>query len=452
MQNKRSYEFILELTKEYKCNNLIYTFLRDDDLSNLVDGDDIDIVVHENQKNLNHSIIMSIAKKNNYVIYKNFEFNDNVVYTIFMYIDNVISVLYLHFQFNLRLNQIKISHENHLYLKNSIIFNNVCVKNQFPVLDNNYYVYALITHAIFDKGHFKDEYKNKLTFLIKDIDKHKIKNIFNENFPGKIDSAFFELMFNLKFDEIIQNKKILFNFKICFKSSFYYLLNNLRRTKKYINKIFKNNGLFIVVLGPDGSGKTTIVNELFNNNSYKRKKKIYFGSSKRDRFINLISSKKNLRGKNFNSYSQLKEENCTSYKKIAYAYLRTIYHFLKFVINYVFHIYPLLMKDNIIMGDRYFYDLLIMRDIELSNNFKKIFFFLTPSPDVSILLNNDPDIIYSRKQELSIDEISRQLNSYSDLKVLDNKNKFQKIENASLKNTTNKINDLLWLLIKRKYT
>ena len=88
-----------------------------------------------------------------------------------------------------------------------------------------------------------------------------------------------------------------------------------------------------------------------------------------------------------------------------------IYFFGDFFIANYLKIQPLIKKGEIILYERYYYDIMFHPRRYRSREIKMIVNLLTwmmPRPDLIVHLYGEPLIIQSRKPELSLDEISRQ--------------------------------------------
>ena len=75
-------------------------------------------------------------------------------------------------------------------------------------------------------------------------------------------------------------------------------------------------------------------------------------------------------------------------------------------------------RGGIYIFDRYFYDFVVdprRSRLGLPKWVRKLFLQLTPQPDIVFFLDCDADTVYARKQELSRDEIARQLEVYRDI-------------------------------------
>ena len=154
--------------------------------------------------------------------------------------------------------------------------------------------------------------------------------------------------------------------------------------------------MLITILGPDGTGKTTLAKGLAKDT--KGLEYFYFGGSNESReyqfFENFIKS---------------------DLKNI---FLRVIRKFLR-VINDLY-VYQIAKKSNFI-SDRCPIDNYIITKVQ-GRRIRFYYYFslmLSPNLDCVILLTCDSEVIHKRKEELSVDEINNYIKFYK--KYLDAK-------------------------------
>ena len=183
-----------------------------------------------------------------------------------------------------------------------------------------------------------------------------------------------------------------------------------------IYKIFSlllsnKTGITISFLGPDGSGKSTIINGLLDYN-LPFKKKEYF-------HLKPIKTKKIIDGSviedphKYPPYSSLK------------SYIKLLYFIYQYNMGWLKNIVNLKIQSTLVIFDRYYDDMLVDNkryryggSITLAKFAGK----LIPKPELYFILVADAEIIYKRKQEVEYSELERQIESYSNL--ADNKRYF----------------------------
>lgn len=111
-----------------------------------------------------------------------------------------------------------------------------------------------------------------------------------------------------------------------------------------------------------------------------------------------------------------------------------IYFFCDFFFAYFIKLRPLIMKGDIILYERYYYDILFHPRRYRAQEIRfiaEILARLVPRPDRIVLLYGEPSVISNRKPELSLKEISRQQNI-----MIEYLSSFDKMQNIDVTNTT----------------
>ena len=94
--------------------------------------------------------------------------------------------------------------------------------------------------------------------------------------------------------------------------------------------------------------------------------------------------------------------------------LRFFYYLTDFVLGYWLEIRPRLRRGELVIGERWYYDVIVHPQryaFRLPTWLLNAGGLLVPGPDISILLYGDPDKIHARKPELSADEISQYISA-----------------------------------------
>lgn len=168
------------------------------------------------------------------------------------------------------------------------------------------------------------------------------------------------------------------------------------------------------VVGPDGSGKTTFLNTLIDNLKF-----FYADDESSDRF-NLYHHRPNLlpnlgelsekighkdQDKDFTNPHRANPASMIS------SMIRLTYYWLDYIIGFNLLVRKDVQRDRFSIFDRYSYDFLVdPKRIRLNLPFwiRNMYVKLMPHPKIVFYLDASPDVIYRRKQELTLDEITKQ--------------------------------------------
>lgn len=184
-------------------------------------------------------------------------------------------------------------------------------------------------------------------------------------------------------------------------------------------RIFTFQNPVFAVLGSDGVGKTTFLNnwiELLVEHVPFERSNIEVIHFRPNIFPNL---KKLLSGKDYDE----KQENFTAPHRAKPAgklssFLRLTYYWLDYIIGVPAKKRKARLKEKYVIFDRYFHDFLVdphRSRIELPYGLRKAFYTLVYKPKITFVLLAAPEVIYTRKQELELDEIKRQYSCYKSL-------------------------------------
>ncbi|MDH5720413.1 MAG: hypothetical protein OEZ13_07285 [Spirochaetia bacterium] len=221
--------------------------------------------------------------------------------------------------------------------------------------------------------------------------------------------------------EDLEKKVSAIKIKLVFRAIFVNHIKQLYWLLKYWGGIFnllliKKYGLFIVFIGPDGAGKTTLAKKILSSEKFSKlyKDKYYFHS--RFPFLPALRKVVELFGKNsVETKIKIEEENDYAKELAPLGLLRSMIYPIYYGINALLGYFWLFQKKRIrggslIVFDRYFYEYKIQKEfIRCPRILLNILEFFIPRPDVIVFAKDKAENIYLRKKELPLDEIKRQL-------------------------------------------
>ncbi|KGK98085.1 hypothetical protein LI82_10120 [Methanococcoides methylutens] len=175
--------------------------------------------------------------------------------------------------------------------------------------------------------------------------------------------------------------------------------------------------IFLCLIGPDGSGKSTLSSEIIKSLEDIFEEKCYYHGHfailpELKKFVPWMKTKENeIDVHGIVTKSQKPSRLITS--------ILMTYYAIDYIIGYAC-IFQNRGKGNLILFDRYFYDYIIQPSKFGTNNILfRILSQIVPSPDLIIYPHAPSELIYNRKPELTIHEINRQENICNQLiKVL----------------------------------
>ncbi len=185
------------------------------------------------------------------------------------------------------------------------------------------------------------------------------------------------------------------------------------------------SGLIIAFVGPDGSGKSTIAEKAIKNCEQG------FWSVKYTHWRpNFLPPLRKLLRRNFANtlipHGESIEKSCGTFVSL----IRFFYYLFDFMFGFFPKLWIPKIRTTLVVLDRYYCDFLVdpkRYGLKLPRMLFKIFNYIVPQPDIIFFISGSSNEIFKRKQELSINEISRQLESYR--KIFMNRSNVVTIDN-----------------------
>lgn len=170
-----------------------------------------------------------------------------------------------------------------------------------------------------------------------------------------------------------------------------------------VRRWFQPPGLWVAVLGPDGSGKSSVIER------YVTEIEPFFGGSA---FFHLrphlLGSTAAGRSPNTDPHGQIPRGTFLSS-------IKAVYLWADYVFGFLLRIYPRLADSKLVIFDRYYHDLLVdPRRFRYGGPrwLVRLIGRLIPLPDLMLILDAPAAVLQSRKQEVSAAESGRQSAAY----------------------------------------
>jgi thymidylate kinase len=179
------------------------------------------------------------------------------------------------------------------------------------------------------------------------------------------------------------------------------------QTRRLAHRWLRPTGLLITVIGPDGSGKDTVIDGMSQELQRGFRSTAFYHWRP-----NIILPRK--------PAPPVTDPHAIPPRGPFLSSLFLLGFVLDYWIGYAFRIRPYLTRGTLVIFDRYFYDVIVdpkrarfAGPAWLANLLAR----LVPSPDLTVLLDADAELMFARKGELSVEELQRQRHAYRDLEV-----------------------------------
>ena len=183
-------------------------------------------------------------------------------------------------------------------------------------------------------------------------------------------------------------------------------MNFIRQLRRFV----RPTGLFVVILGPDGSGKSTVAALLVSQleRAFRRTWRFHW----RPTLLPKLARRPTM-GWRVAADNHVPAEVSKYRGPVSLA--RFLYYWMDFVLGYWLVIYPRKAQTTLVLGERYFPDVLVHPQrygFSVPHWFMRLAARCVPSPDLLVLLKDDPKVIYARKPELPPARIASQMQAY----------------------------------------
>lgn len=394
--------FLTDLFEYYEENNINYCLLRNyETLPDYMNSSDIDILIVRKDRRINKVIISNISNKHNFIVY-------------YLYSDERFEQFYLYQRLDNYFLKLDFFFENELYgvrfIKGDRILKTRKPYKTFYIADDIYrfldkwlYVYLL-------NARLPEKYHQEFREIVL-CEMEAISNVLSGIFGKEEEKNLLNIISENGFNELTRvrcMKRFMILLQCAIKDPLFHLWHIPGFVYYRIKYFLFPQGEFISFSGPDGSGKTTILElalkdlkkafRVGDNNLFHFRPTLFPRIAEIGRKAMVISSidenyQNPHRGKTSNIFSSL---------------FRLVYYSLDYILGYFIRVRPKLVRRELVIFDRYFYDMIGDPErsrISLPFRFLKLFSYLIPSPQSSFFIYAESENILERKQELTKEKV-----------------------------------------------
>lgn len=277
----------------------------------------------------------------------------------------------------------------------------------------------------------KDEYKEIIYNTHKTYP--EFKNLISKLVGNELTSKIFTAIEQRNFDKMLTFSKDFTKSlrKYAFKKN--PLKTIILRMKFYFEKLnrivfnYSKQSRVFSIMAPDGAGKTTFLDALIDEINF------YYVSDKGDNRCHVYHFRPrllpNLGAIGKKTGVKQPDEDFTNPHRAKPASMlsslvRISYYWLDYVIGFKYLVRKDVQHDRFSIFDRYSYDFIVdpgRTRLNLPLWVRKLYVKCMPHPKIVFYLDADPEVIYKRKQELTLDEITRQTKEYKKISMSDNR-------------------------------
>lgn len=179
----------------------------------------------------------------------------------------------------------------------------------------------------------------------------------------------------------------------------------------WMTRIFNPPGIFLVLIGPDGCGKSTVYEMIQSDLGRVFPGIGHFHFFPKLHMFSFLDKRAQARWEAKQKKASewdLRSQHLPRWRSL----LQCVYLNVRFSLGYFFWIYPRLIRGQLVVGERWNYDVMLdpaSKSINLPRWIRLVFFHLVPRSCRTIALVGDPRVMAARKADLPAEEIARQI-------------------------------------------
>jgi thymidylate kinase len=167
-------------------------------------------------------------------------------------------------------------------------------------------------------------------------------------------------------------------------------------------------GLFVVFMGPDGAGKSTVIGEVVNH-----LEPVFWTTS-------ILHLRPSLGQRTDGPPTPVTDPHGQVPRGQLASMLKMLYYLIDYLAGHWVRVLPKRAQASMVIFDRYYHDILVdPRRYRYGGPewFVRLLSHWIPQPDLFVFLDVAPEIAQARKQEVSLKETRRQCEAYRALAV-----------------------------------
>lgn len=400
-------KFVEKFYRKLESENIGYCILRNADEVKNGDAHDIDMSVKNKRLIDVEKLLFETALEDGWKIHiKTGSSRDNINIKCYHLFKNEKKKVHIvHFDFFPTF-----TWNGYVLLDNDILLANIDKSTLYHTASKEVEAVTKLFIRLLHNGYIKAKYKKYILEVFNE-NPESVKKVLKCFLDDKLTEFVWQTVCKEKWTLLEENReKLIKNIKANSKKA---IINQ----KVYlVRKAMKKAGIIVAFEGTDGSGKSTIINALPEvlGNSFPEGMMDYYHW--RPGFI-----KKKKTSSNGEAVVVSEPHAKKPYGRIK-SFAKFMFFNLDYVLGYWCKVRWQVSKGHLVVFDRYYYDYYLDKlryRLTISDKTLDLFKGIIPKPDITFLLIGDPETLYERKKEISVEEIKIQIEN-----LLKNQKKF----------------------------